>query len=115
MAGERYSSACAFCGRCDAWEDDADRQAAIAAERDFVAMVEAFRSALPDDDDYAALSSLALAVGRILKNPRLALSHKLPWVAFAEDYGTPALLRALALAIERHEARAPRPSAEVAS
>jgi hypothetical protein len=108
----------------DRYNDAPDLEPAIhtADGADFACMVEYFRTRLetraalrPSSSEAWAGSGLTACVGGMLwDGPKFAMSIDQPIAQYAEDYGVPGVLRALATAIERHLAKVPRPSAECA-
>lgn len=77
----------------------AERSEDVVFARDYAAIVEAACSTLRGKDPVGCCRRIVQTVE--MKN---ALSHEVPFVTFAELHGFPALLRALARAVEREAA-----------
>ena len=81
---------------------------------DYAAMVQVYRTILEMKAEARALrpgSELLAKVSYVLATDD-ALSHEVATLTFADQWGVPAVLRALARAIEQHTAHEARPSAE---
>ena len=81
--------------------------------RDAEAMVQVYRSDLEwmEASGFVRVGArLMVRLGRVIEQDR-ALSHEESTLAFCDGYGLSAVLRALARAIEQHEAGTPRPEA----
>ena len=98
-------------------EDDArERQEAIAQDtvyqRDFAAMVEVYRTQIEwyQKATHIGMAAVVMEAMHAIRSGGRGYSTDQPTLQFCDDYGLPAVLRALATAIEQHQQGIPRPS-----